>query len=822
MGNFRQDVRYALRTMRKAPGFAAVAVITLALGIGANTAIFTAINALFFRSIPVQDPKHLVSVFTTDQRNRGGLNSFLPVSNPNADDIQHRAQSFSGIAVFADTGVSLSVDGQADRLVAEVASGNFFDVLGVPAAFGRIFKPEDDRQLGAAPIIVLSNGLWQRKFASNRNVIGKSVLLNGLGFTIIGVAPRGFQGTAVLGGPDMWVPMCMHEQIFSGFQKKYFNERRFLGFAVVARLKDGVSEEKTREELKSIGSNLESDNPIPNKGRSFTFMPLLQASINPNLRDVFTKAGSVMMAVVGLVLLIACANITNLLLARAAGRKREISVRLALGASRSRIITQLLTESIMLSLAGGALGLGVAVVGRDLLWKFRPPFLLQANLDLTLDTTVLIFTSCIAIGAGVIFGLAPALQSSRPDLVTELKERAGGEVSSGRRFKLRDVFMVVQVALSLLALIGAGMFLFSLHNAQKMDPGFDTHNLGMISFDLGSLNYDPQRAKEFQRRVLETAQAVPGVKAATLAANIPLFGGGVVRSVFPEGAEGSNDRNGVLVGIDSISADYLQTMGIPMIRGQGFDSSVREDSVKVVIVNEAAARRFWPDADAVGKRFKFFGENDWRQVIGVARDSKYVTLGEDPTPNIYLPLIQNPGSGLTLFFRTTAPTNVTLNTMRTQVQMLDRNLPLTNVWPIGEVISQALWASRFGAGLLTIFALVALVLCAVGIYGVVGYSVGQHVREIGIRMALGAQPRDVLLMVLRQSAITMGVGLLIGLAASFMLGRWVVSLLYGVSTNPPLTLVGMAMLLACVGFVASYIPARRAATVDPLIALRKE
>ena len=464
----------------------------------------------------------------------------------------------------------------------------------------------------------------------------------------------------------------------------------------------------------------------------------------------------------------------------------------------------------------------MAVVGRNLLWKFRPPFLLQANLDLTLDTTVLIFTSCIAIAAGVVFGLAPALQASRPDLVTELKERAGGEVSSGRRFKLRDVFMVAQVALSLVALIGAGMFLFSLHNAQKMDPGFDTHNLGMISFDLGSLNYDPQRAKEFQRRVLETVQAVPGVKAATLAANIPLFGGGVLRSVFPEGSEGSTDRNGVLVGIDNISPDYLQTMGIPMVRGQGFDSSVREDSVKVVIINEAAARRFWPDADAVGKRFKFFGENDWRQVIGVARDSKYVTLGEDPTPNIYLPLIQNPGSGLTLFFRTTAPTNVSLGTIRNQVQMLDRNLPLTNVWPIGEVISQALWASRFSAGLLTVFALVALVLCAVGIYGVVGYSVGQHVREIGIRMALGAQPRDVLWMVLRQSAVTMGVGLLIGLVASFMVGRWIVNLLYGVSTSPPLTLIGMAMLLAFVGLLASYIPARRAATVDPLIALRKE
>jgi putative ABC transport system permease protein len=824
--NIGQDIRFALRTMRKAPGFTLVAILTLALGIGANTAIFTVVNAVFFNPIPVTDAGRLVQLFTTDQRNKTALQSFLPISFPNGDDIRHRAQSFSDVALFTGAPVSMTINGQPEQLFAQLASGNYFDVLGVRAEVGRTFRPDEDAQPGAGPVIVLSHGLWERKFASNPNVIGQTVLLNGQGFSIIGIAPRGFQGTAVLGGPAVWVPMSMHDQVLSGLFKRFFNERRFLGFSVIGRLNPGVSLERANSELQTIGSGLEKEFPIPNKSRSFTGLSLLATTINPNARGTFTTAGTVMMIVVGLILLIACANIANLLLARAAGRRREISVRLALGASRSRIVTQLLTESSMLALAGGALGLGVAVLGRNLLWQFRPPFLLQSDLSLALDAKVLLFTMLTALLTGMIFGLIPALQASRPDLVSELKERVGSAASSGSWFSWRSVFVGAQVMFSLVALVGSGLFLMSLHNAQQTDTGFDTHNLAMISFDVGSLNYDPPRVKEFQRRVLEAAQAVPGIKSATLSSNVPLFGGGFGRSVFPEGLEGSKDRNGVLVTIDSVANDYLPTMGIPLLRGQGFDNAVREGSPRVAVINETAAKRFWPNEDAVGRRFKFFGDETWTQVIGVARDAKYNSLGEDPTPYMYLPLVQNPSPAVTLFVRSNADPQTTLGSVRSHVQELDRNLPLTNVWPIGEVISQALWPARFSAGLLAIFASIAVLLCAIGIYGVVGYTVGQRVREIGIRMALGAQPGSVVLMVVRQSAVTLLIGLAVGLATSFLLA-WVFAtrltdVLVGVKVTSPIPFIATALLLALIGLLASYIPARRAAKVNPIVALHYE
>jgi predicted permease len=825
VNNIAQDIRYALRGLRKAPAFAIIAVITLALGIGANTAIFTVVNAVFFHPLPVHDPRSLVEIFTVDQRKfflNLGVNNNFPNSFPNAQDIQRRAQSFSGITIATFSPVSMTINGQPDQYTSQLVSGNFFDVLGVHAAMGRTFRAEEDAEAGAGPVLVLNHGFWARRFASNPGVIGQNVLVNGQGFTIIGIAPKGFQGTSVIGAPDMWIPMSMHDQILTGFFKDLFNERRFLGFNAVARMKEGASPEQAKAELQAIASDLEKAFPLANKGRSFTIQPLLQSSIAPNQRDLFQRAGALLMVVVGIVLVIACFNIANLLLARAAGRKREISIRVAIGASRVRIITQLLTEAMVLALAGGVMGLGLAYLGRDLMWKFRPPQLPDSGLDLSLDGHVLLFTILVALGTGLIFGLAPALQASRPDLISELKERTGNDPRKGRRFNLRDVLISLQVAVCLIALVGAGLFLVSLRNAREMDLGFDAHNLAMLTFDLGAMNYDPARAKEFARRALEIAQNTPGVQAASLSTAVPLFNARFGRTVFREGEDTNNGQSGHVAQVAVVSPDYLPSMGIPMVRGRNFDSTVREDTLRVAIVNETAARQIWPNEDPVGKRFKFLKENDFTQVIGIAHDSKYNTVGEDPRPYVYTALIQNPQPSLTLFFRTHGDPKMVLNGLRASVQEMDRNLPITNVWPIGEVISQSLWAASFGASLLTVFALIAMTLCAVGIYGVVGYSVGQRLREFGIRLALGAQPRDVLLMVLRRSAMIMGAGIAVGLIVAFFLVRFITTFLYGVNTSSPLAFLLMAVLLAAVGAFASYVPARRAAKVDPMVALHYE
>ncbi len=820
MTGLRQDIQFALRSLRKSPGFTAIAVLTLALGIGANTAIFTVVNAVLFHPLAVQDPSRVMEIYTVDQQNRGGRYNYLPVSYPNGEDVQRRSRSFSGISLYSSTGVSMTIGGVPEHLAADLVSGSFFDVLGVKPALGRTFGPEEDAKPGASPLVVLSYGVWERKFGSNRNVINQNVLLNGQSFTVIGVAAPGFQGASVLNGPDVWIPLAMHDQIFSGLQKTYFNERRFLSFFMVGRLKEGVNAEQARAELHNIGSDLEHEFPSPNRNRNFVILPLLESSIDPNFRSLFTRAGGLLMGVVGLVLLIACANIANLLLARAAGRKREVSIRLALGASRSRIVAQLLTESMILGLIGGATGLVLAMIGRNLLWNFRPPSLQLSYLSLDIDAKVLFFNLFIALSAGVICGLAPALRSTSPDLVSELKERAGGDGSS-RRFGLYQAFIMVEVALSVISLISAGLFLNSLRKVQQINPGFDTHNLAMLSFDVGSLNYEPARSKEFQRRVVEVAQSTPGVSSASLSSDIPLFTEPSGRSVFLQGQENEPGRNGVLVLLSYVGQDYLQTMGIPLRSGQGFDSSVREDSRKVAIVNETGAHQFWPNQDPIGKQFRFF-TGDWISIIGVARDSKYNTLGEDATPYLYLPLIQNPAPEVTLFFRASTSPEATLSAVRSRVQALDHNLPITNTWPIGEVISQRLWAARFGASLLSIFAAVALILCAVGINGVVGYTVGRRVREIGIRMALGARPGDVVLMVLKQSATTLVIGLAVGLASALLLGRFIAGLLYGVSVAEPLTFAATVVVLALVGIAASYFPARRAARVDPMVALHQE
>jgi predicted permease len=823
MANFLQDLRYGARLLLKSPGFTLVAALSLALGIGANTTIFTLINAVLLHPLPVEDPSQLVSVWTSDERNAGnGAFGFLQTSALNYRDYRDKNEVFSGLA--AHQGIPLSISGgtgDPQQVFGEIVTGNFFDVLGAKPIIGRGFRPEEDRTPGAALVTVLGYGEWQKRFGGDPGLVGRTITLNGQAFTVIGIMPKEFKGTNAIGAPALWVPYMTYPQTTSGFFRESIDSRRALVFNMTGRLKSGVTLKQAEAHLKTIGTQLAREYPNDNQGRNVTLIPLAQATVNPGFRNNIVMAGGLLMTIVGLVLLIACANVANLLLARASVRQKEIAVRLSLGASRSRLIMQLLTEGTLLALLGGAVGLLVAYWAQDLLWSFRPPFLQADAIDLHPDLRVLLFTIGISLVTGVIFGLAPAIQASRPDLVVELKERSGAPAGSNRIFSLRNCLVAAQVALSLIALIGAGLFLRSMQNAQRTNPGFDADHLASISFDLGAQGYTEERGRQFQRTVLERAASVPGVSGATLAGSVPLFNGGFARTVFLEGQDTTDRRSGKLVQIDVVGPKFLETFGIPLMRGRAFSESDQPNTPAVVIVNETMAKRFWPDQDAVGKRFKFFGQNYFSLVVGVAKDSKYNFIGEGPTPYIYQPLSQAYQPQVSLIVKAAQPSSV-LGTVRAEVQQLNRNLPLTGIFTLPEIFDQALWAPKMGASLLAIFAALSLLLAVIGIYGVMAYSVSQRTRELGIRMALGASRRDVVRMVVWQGLRLTLMGVAIGLVASFFATRLITTMLFDVSATDAVTFIIVPLVLAAAALGASYLPALRATRIDPMVALRYE
>ncbi len=816
-----QDVRYGLRMLFRNPGFTLVAVLSLALGIGANTTIFTLVNTVLLHPIPVQDPERLVSLFTTDEKTKDSQFNLLQTSHLNYNDYRDQNDVFEETAAYVGSAINLSGGGEPEQIGGDLVSGNFFSLLGVQPALGRSFLLEEDKVDGSHPVTVLSDRLWRRRFAADPSIVGKTITLNGQSFTVVGVAPRGFQGVNTLGGPDLWVPMAMHGQILSGFLAENYDDRRALLFNAIARLKPGVTIHQAEGALRTIASRLEKEYPTPNKGRSVTLLPLSQSTVNPNLRRLFVMAGGLLMTVVALVLLIACANVANLLLARATARRKEIAIRLSMGAGRFRLVRQLMTESVVLALLGGAAGLLVAFWARDILLAFRPPQAFFGQFDLDLDGRVLLFALLVSIATGVVFGVVPALQASRPDLVVELKERTGQPGQSGHRVNLRGLLVVAQVALSLVSLIGAGLFLRSLRNTERIDPGFDAQNLLTLSFDVGAQGFDRVRGEEYHRRLLETVKAIPGVRSAALSANLPM-GGGIGRTVFPEGQEPGAGAVGQFTTANEISVGYFETLAVSLRRGRDITEMDREGAPLVVVINEAMAKQFWKGEDALGKRFKFFGDQEFRQVVGVVEDTKIFTLGEDPQPQAYVPVLQSFNPFMTLNVRARDNGEALLPTLRRQVQALQPTMPLTNVQTAGELISQVLWAPRMGAALLGIFGLIALTLAAIGIYGVMSYSVNQRTVEFGLRMALGARPSDVLGMVLRQGMLLVACGLLIGIVTALLATRLVGALLVGLSATDPLTFALISLLLAGVAALAGYVPARRATRVDPMVALRYE
>ena len=819
MDGLWQDVRYALRTPARRPGFTIVAVLTLALGIGANTTIFTLINAMLLHSLPVEEPATLVNLFTTDAKNVIGNFNLLPVSYPNYQDYVKQSDVFTSLVATSNVPLTLTGRGEPKQLQGFLTTANYFDVVGVKPVAGRTFLPEEDQP--GHNVVVVSYSLWVREFGGDPAFVGKTITLNQTPFTVIGVAPPGFKGTFLLGPPDQfWLPLAMYKQVTAGVFPQFMENRRGLLINAFARLKPGVSIAQAQAEMSGIGDRLRKEYPVENEGRGVAVQSMAEGALGVNFRGQFMMAGGLMLAVTGVVLLIACVNLANLLLARAAAREKEISIRTALGAARMRIVRQLLTESTMLAVAGGALGLVIAYVSRTVLWSFRPIFLDADAVDLTLDARVFAFTFGISLFTGLLFGLVPALRASRPDINEALKigGRQGGSWTGNR---LRNGLVVAEIALALIALVGAGLFIRSMQETQQVDPGFESRKLGSMFFDLGSQRLSEEQGRQFYRDAVERAKSIPGVEAATISSNPP-FGGGFLRSIFPEGTEHDPNRHGVLVTVNTVDPNYFDTMRIRLAKGRVFTDFDTETTLPVAVINEAMAKRFWPNEDAVGKRFTFFQDPMKREVVGVVATTVVNTIGEDPRPQAYFPERQIYQPFATLAIRTSGDPKAVLGTVRTAVQQINPNLPIQFVLTIDETLGQGLWAPRMGAALLSIFGLLSLVLAAIGIYGVMSYTVTQRTQEFGIRMTLGAQPKQVLQLVVWEGLLLAVLGLFLGGLAAVPLARMIATLLFGVSPLDPLTFGCVSALLAAVAVAACYIPARRATRVDPLVALRYE
>jgi macrolide transport system ATP-binding/permease protein len=814
-----QDLRYGVRALVKSPAFTIVAALSLALGIGANTAIFSLVNAALLRPLPVRDAGALASVFTTDQRNPGNL----PLSDLNYRDLRDQNEVFTEMAAFTFAQLNYSASSESEQIPAQVVTANYFSVLGAEPALGRGFRPDEDTSM--VPVAVISYGFWDRRLGKDPNVVGKTLTLNRTPFTIVGVAPRGFDGTLLGGGPDVWVPMAMHDVVQPNFD--WYGQRRGLFLFAFGRLKPNVTLDQAAANLKTVFLHLEQAYPTDNKGRSAGAVSLLDARLNPNGQGgpVIVQISAILMIVVGIVLLIACANIANLLLARASKRRKEIAIRLALGASRVRLLRQLLTESLLLSTIGGTLGVLIAYWTTAALTGTDLPLPVPIDDTLVIDRRVLGFSACIALLTGVLFGLAPAIQASRPDVVPVLKNETV-PAGVGRRgllafLNLRQALVVVQIALSLLSLVAAGLFLRSLRDAQGIDPGFETEGVLVMTVNLGREGYTPERGQLFYQQAAERAATLPGVQAAAVAQNPPLAGG-FLRSIFPEGQDTTNQER-ILVQVNSVSPGYFAAIGTPLLRGRDFTSSDSTGAPSVVVINEVMAGRFWPGQEAIGKRFKFFGAPEFTTVIGVARNAKYNGVGEDPIPFIYQPLRQNYSPAATLHIRATGHAAALATHVRRMVQEIDPTLSVFNIRTLEEQVSQSLQPQRFNVILLTTFGGLALLLASIGLYGVANYSVTQRTREIGVRMALGARPSTVLKLVLGHAVLLVAIGLGVGLVFAFIATSFMpAGLLLNVNPRDPLTFVVTSLLLGSVAILASYIPARRATRIDPLVALRTE
>jgi len=811
-----QDVRYGLRMLWKTPGFTIVAVVSLALGVGLNTAIFSIVNVMLIRPVPmVKDHGRVVWLRA-------------PISYPDYLDYRDKTRSFEGMAAATGTSeFSLQGTGGPEVIKGEFVTENYFDVLKVGALKGRTFAKDEGQT--PTPVVVLSEHLWRTHFDSDSGIIGRQISLNGLSFTVIGVASKDFIGTEAGLNRELWVPLRMQPVLNPPETVRAADpaSSRFLSrdshwLAVFARLAPGVSREQAGTDLNNVARNVAEAYQGRATAETLRSVQLLTMSggLDPRDQAEALPLVGIVMAVVALVLLIACANIAGLLLARAAVRRRETAIRQALGATRPRLVRQWLTESVLLGIGGGALGLVLALWANQLLISYLQTTPL-ASLDLGLDWRVLGFTLLVSVVTGIVFGLAPAVQAARVDIVTSLKSEDAQRAGS-RRSRLRTAFVTAQVTMSVVLLVCAGLFIRSLQSANTIDPGFRVDRALTVPINLGLLRYKESDGENFYRNLLARVQAQPGVESASLVRFAQLGLAYAQFQVFVEGRDLKDDE-GFSTGFNVVGPNYFKTMETPLLRGRDFSDADRKGAPEVVVINQTLATALWPNEDALGKRVSVSGpKGPFLEVVGVARDGKYRSLGETPHPYIYQPLLQSYDPRMTLVVRTAGEPQSVVTPVREQIRVLDPNLPIADVKTLREQVDLSLFPSRVAAWTLGGFGVLALLLAAIGIYGVVSYSVAQRTREIGLRRALGAKESDVLKLVLGEGFFVISIGLALGLLVAFGATRLIAGFLYGVAPTDPLTFVGVPVLLGLIALGACYIPARRATKVDPLVALRYE
>ena len=822
MPTLLQDLRYGARLLLKKPGFTLTAVLTLALGIGANTAIFSLTDKLLVRSLPVKDPQQLVLINSVSVSPHFVGNAF---SYPDFSDYRAQNEVFSGLAAFNTAELELKTNDQVERVPSEYVSTNYFDMLGVAAASGRTFSPEEDGAPGSQPVVVISDAFWRKRFGADPNLIGQTVTLNGFPLTVIGIAARDFNGMILEEPTQLWVPALMHPQLA---QSKFIENRNDRFLLLIGRVKDGLTQSQAEAGMDAVAQQVKEAHTPPGtitKGLPFSEQHI---QFEPGgkgisiLRKRFASPLKLLMAVVALVLLIACANVASLLLARGVARRKEMAIRLALGASGWRLTRQLLTESLLLALAGAAGGLLLAPWLVTLLVKTQARLgVAQTLLGEGVDRRVLAFTALVALIAGLVFGLAPAWQGSKADLVPALKEEGGVSNYRERRFNFRSVLVVAQLALAIVVLIGAGLCIKTTRNLLAIDPGFQAERLMIVPLELDKKKYDEARGRALQQEVIERFASLPGVQAVSYGLVTPISGSRYMSSLFVEGRKPLPDEQ-MAFDANFVGPRYHETMGIRLAEGRGFTEHDLAGSQRVVIINEAMARRLFPGENALGKRLSL-GNGAPLEVVGITQDVKHHDLTEAPLPHFDLASMQRGYDAHTnIVVRATGRAGDLIPALRSELLAIDASLRVSDIKAMSEQVNNTLAATRLASTLIGVFGIVALLLAAIGLYGVMAYTVSRRTREIGIRMALGAGSGDVLSLVIRQGMLLTAMGVTGGLGAAYVATRVTEGLLYGVSATDSAIFAMVALILSGVSLAACWIPARRATKVDPMIALRYE